>query len=135
MALRGLKPLRHSRAWLALWWLAVVLVFVVCMVPAPELPTVPRGFDKIEHFLAFFLLAASAVQLYATRRALWCAALGLLALGIVIELAQFAFTSSRSMDPRDVVADALGVAAGFAIALTPLRDLLLWIEARLFPRG
>src|SRR3546814_7856749 len=61
----------------------------------------------------FFLLAASAVQLYATRRALWCAALGLLALGIAIELAQFAFTSSRSMDPRDVLADALGVAAGF----------------------
>src|SRR3546814_3106450 len=101
MITRGLKPLRHPRAWLALWWAAVLLVFIVCLVPAPELPTVPRGFDKIEHFLAFFLLAASAVQLYATRRALWCAALGLLALGIAIELAQFAFTSSRSMDPRE----------------------------------
>ncbi|HZW17886.1 MAG TPA: VanZ family protein [Luteimonas sp.] len=129
-----LKPLRHPRAWLALWWLAVVLVFVVCLVPAPDLPPVPRGFDKVEHFLAFFLLAASAVQLYATRRALWCAALGLVGLGVVIELAQFAFTSSRSMDPRDVLADTLGIAAGFAIALTPLRDLLLRMEARLSPR-
>src|SRR5690606_3451787 len=99
--LRGLKPLRHPSAWLALWWLAVVLVFVACLVPAPELPSVPRGFDKLEYFLAFFLLAASAVQLYATRRALWYAALGLLALGIAIELAQYAFTASRSMDPRD----------------------------------
>ena len=126
--LRGLKPLRHPRTWLALWCLAVVLVFVACLVPAPDLPSVPHGFDKIEHFLAFFLLAASAVQLYATRRALWYAALGLLALGVAIELAQFAFTSSRSMDPRDVLADVLGVAAGFAIALTPLRDLLLRID-------
>jgi len=131
--LRGLKPLRHPRAWLALWWLAVVLVFVACLVPAPELPSVPRGFDKLEHFLAFFLLAASAVQLYATRRALWYAALGLLALGIAIELAQYAFTASRSMDPRDVLADALGVAAGFAIARTPLRDLLLRIDGGAAP--
>ena len=133
MTLRGLKPLRHPRAWLALWWLAVVLVFAACLVPARDLPPVPHGFDKIEHFLAFFLLAASAVQLYATRRALWFAALGLVGLGIAIELAQYAFTASRSMDPRDVLADALGVAAGFAIALTPLRDLLLRVEARLFP--
>src|SRR3546814_12746123 len=59
---------------------------------------------------------------------LWCEALGLLALGIAIELAQYAFTSSRSMDPRDVLADALGVAAGFAVALTPLRDLLLRLD-------
>jgi VanZ family protein len=127
----GIKPLRHPRAWLALWWLAVALVFAACLLPARDLPRTPPGFDKIEHAAAFFLLAASAVQLFATRRALWRAALGLLALGAAIELAQFAFTSSRSMDPRDVLADAVGVALGFAIALTPLRDLLLRLEARL----
>ncbi len=132
-AATALKPLRHPRAWLALWWLAVAVVFVVCLVPAPDLPRTPPGFDKVEHVLAFFLLAASAVQLYRGRRALWRAAIGLLALGVAIELAQYAFTATRSMDPRDVLADAAGVAAGFAIALTPLRDLLLRIEARLFP--
>jgi VanZ family protein len=134
MTMRGLKPLRYPRAWLALWWLAVLLVFAACLVPARDLPSIPRGADKLEHFLAFFLLAASAVQLYRGRAVLWCVALGLVCLGIAIELAQFAFTSSRSMDPRDVLADALGVAAGFAIALTPMRDLLLRIEARLFAR-
>jgi VanZ family protein len=134
MTMRGLKPLRYPRAWLALWWLAVLLVFAACLVPARDLPPIPRGADKLEHFLAFFLLAASAVQLYRGRAVLWCVALGLVCLGIAIELAQFAFTSSRSMDPRDVLADALGVAAGFAIALTPMRDLLLRIEARLFAR-
>lgn len=134
MTTRGLKPLRHPRAWLALWWLAVLLVFAACLVPARDLPSVPHGFDKLEHFLAFFLLAASAVQLYAGRRALWFVAIGLVCLGVAIELAQHALTASRSMDPRDVLADVLGVAAGLAIALTPLRDLLLRIEGRLFPR-
>lgn len=128
MTTRWLKPLRHPRAWLALWWLAVVVVFVVCLLPAPDLPLTPPGGDKVEHFLAYFLLAASAVQLYQGRRALWRVAIGLVLLGIVIELAQAAFTTTRAMDPWDAVADTLGVIAGFATLLTPLRDLLLRID-------
>lgn len=129
--MRGLKPLQHPRLWLSLWWLAVVLVFVVCLVPAPDLPLTPPGGDKLEHFLAYFLLAASAVQLYQGRRTLWCVAIALVALGVAVEFAQGALTTTRSMDPWDAVADLLGVAAGFAIALTRWRDLLIRIEARL----
>lgn len=124
----ALKPLRHPRAWLALWWLAIAVTFVVCLVPGPDLPEVPPGGDKIEHFLAYFLLAAAAVQLYATRRALAFAGFGLLALGIAIELAQGAFTTTRAADAWDVVADAVGVAAGLAIAWTPLRDVLMRVD-------
>ena len=128
MTLRGLKPLRHPRLWLSLWWLAVVVVLVVCLVPAPDLPITPPGGDKVEHFLAYFLLAASAVQLYQGRRALWRVAIGLGLLGIGIEWAQYAFTTTRAMDPWDAVADMLGVGAGFATLLTPLRNLLLRID-------
>ena len=130
-AMRGLKPLRHPRLWLSLWWLAVVVVFVVCLVPAPDLPLMPPGGDKIEHFLAYFLLATSAVQIYQGARVLWRVAIGLVALGVAVEFAQGAFTTTRSMDAWDVIADTLGAAAGFAITLTPWRDLLLRIEARL----
>jgi VanZ family protein len=130
-AIRGLKPLRHPRLWLSLWWLAVVLVFVVCLVPAPDLPMAPPGGDKIEHFLAYFLLAASAVQLYEGRRVLWRVAIGLVVLGIAVEFAQGALTTTRSMDPWDAVADAIGVAIGLASVLTPWRDLLLRLEARM----
>lgn len=126
-----LKPLRRPHLWLALWWLAVVVVTAACLLPARELPRVPPGADKLEHFLAWFALAASAVQIFRPRRALWRAAIGLVALGIAIELAQGALTASRAMDPWDVAADALGVAAGIALARTPLRDLLLRIEPRL----
>ena len=125
-----LKPLRHPRRWLTLWWLAIVMTIVVCLVPGPDLPQTPPGGDKIEHFLAYFLLAAAAVQLYATQRALWIVAAGLVALGIAIELVQGAFTTTRAMDAWDAVADALGVAAGMAIAWTPLRNVLLRIDRR-----
>ena len=131
--MHGLKPLRHPRLWLSLWWLAVVVVFVVCLVPAPDLPLMPPGGDKIEHFLAYFLLATSAVQIYQGARVLWRVAIGLVALGVAVEFAQGAFTATRSMDAWDVIADTLGVAAGFAITLTPWRDLLLRIEPRLTP--
>ncbi|MFT3763653.1 MAG: VanZ family protein [Pseudoxanthomonas sp.] len=125
-----LKPLRHPRFWLCLWWLAVAVVVAACLLPSPDLPPMPQGGDKVEHVLAFFALAASAVQLYATRRALAFVAVGLLLLGIGIEWAQGAFTTDRSADPFDALADAVGIALGMATALTPLRDLLLRLDGR-----
>lgn len=126
----AVKPLRHPRLWLGLWWLALLLVVVACLVPLRDLPALPPGGDKIEHFLAWFLLAAGAVQLFRGRRALWRAAIGLVLLGVAVEVAQGAFTSTRSMDPMDALADAIGVLLGSATALTPLRDLLLRIDRR-----
>lgn len=119
-----LKPLRWPRAWLALWWLAVLGTLVVCLIPPPSIP-LPENSDKVEHFLAYFLLAASAVQIYQRRGALVWAAVGLVALGIGIEFAQGALTVNRMADPMDALANSVGVLAGMAIVFTPLRDLLL----------
>lgn len=119
-----LKPLRWPRAWLALWWLAVLGTLVVCLIPPPSIP-LPENSDKVEHFLAYFLLAASAVQIYQRRAALVWAAVGLVALGIGIEFAQGALTVNRMADPMDALANSVGVLAGMAIMFTPLRDLLL----------
>ncbi|WP_218842196.1 VanZ family protein [Stenotrophomonas sp. JAI102] len=119
-----LKPLRWPRFWLALWWLAVLGTLVVCLIPPPSIP-LPENSDKVEHFLAYFLLAASAVQIYRRRAALVWAAVGLVALGIGIEFAQGALTVNRLADPMDALANSVGVLAGMAIVFTPLRDLLL----------
>lgn len=124
-----MKPLRHRKAWLALWLLGVTSVIVVCLLPGPDLPDL-RVSDKLEHALAFALLAASAVQLFERGRALVAVAFGLLALGIGIELAQGLLTTTRDMDAADVVADSVGIAAGLSVALTPLRNLLLHIAGR-----
>jgi VanZ family protein len=126
----ALKPLRRPRLWLGLWIAAIVALVVVCLVPLDSLPPLPDNSDKVEHLLGYFLLAAAAVQLFGSRRALSLAAMGLIGLGIGIEFAQ-GYTAYRSSDPADAVANTLGVLLGMATALTPWRDLLLRMEKRL----
>jgi VanZ family protein len=129
---RSLKPLRFPWAWCALWCLAIAVVVVFTLMPAQDLPDAP-GSDKLHHFIAYFVLAASAVQLFARWPALLGAGLGLVLLGIALEHVQGA-TGTRIEDRWDALANTVGVIAGLAVRLTPLHDLLLRIEARLFPR-
>ena len=131
---RSLKPLRFPVAWSALWCLAIAAVVVFSIMPAPDLPDAP-GSDKLHHFLAYFALAASAVQLFARWPALLGAGLGLVLLGIGLEHAQGSLTGTRFADRWDALANPLGVIAGLGTRLTPARDLLLRIEARLLPRA
>lgn len=108
-----------------LWSLAIAIVVVVSLVPAPDLPDLPPGSDKWEHFLAYFALAAVAVQLFARWPALLGAGLGLVLMGIGLEYAQGALTDTRLMDRWDALANTLGVIAGLATRMTRWRDALL----------
>ncbi|MBH1665229.1 VanZ family protein [Stenotrophomonas maltophilia] len=119
-----IKPLRRPRLWTALWVLAVLFVIVVCLIPPPPIP-VPENGDKVEHFLAYFILSGSSVQLFRQGRPLLWVGLGLVLMGIGIEFAQGALTRDRMADPMDALANTVGVLAGLGLALTPLRDLLL----------
>lgn len=127
---RSLKPLRRVRLWSALWCLAIAVVVVVSLIPAPELPDLPPGSDKGEHFLAYFALAVGAVQLFARWPALLGAGLGLVLMGIGLEYAQGALTDTRLMDRWDALANTLGVIVGLATRLTPWRDALLRFDLR-----
>jgi VanZ family protein len=121
----ALKPLRHPRRWLAAWWCAIGAVVATSLVPAMLLPQVPAGGDKLEHFGAYCLLAMAAVQLFAPRRAVMRAGVGLVALGIALELAQGWLTTTRQMDVADALANSVGVLAGVATVFTPFRDSIL----------
>lgn len=125
----ALKPLRRPRLWLGLWIAAIVALIVICLVPLNSLPPLPANSDKLEHLFGYFVLSAAAVQLFASRRALSLAAVGLIVLGIGVEIAQ-GYTAYRSSDPADALANTLGVLLGMATALTPWRDLLLRMEKR-----
>lgn len=122
-----LKPLRRPWLWLGLWIGAIVGVVVLSLMPPPQMD-LPTGADKVEHFLAYFLLAASAVQLFASARALAWIGLAIVALGVGLEFAQDLATTTRTMDQGDAWADLFGVLAGMATRLTPLRDVLLRLE-------
>lgn len=124
----ALKPLRRPRLWLGLWSIAIAAVIVGSLLPATDLPPVPAGADKLEHFAGYGALAAIAVQLFATRAALVRAGLGLAALGIVLEVLQSVLTVTRMMDGWDALANCLGVLAGLATVLAPWRDLLLRLD-------
>lgn len=122
-----LKPLRRPWLWLGLWVGAIVGVVVLSLVPPPQMD-LPSGADKVEHFIAYFLLAASAVQLFANARALVWTGLAIVALGVGLEFAQDLATTTRTMDQGDAWADLLGVLAGMATRFTPVRDALLHLE-------
>ena len=122
-----LKPLRWPWLWLGLWIGAIVGVVILSLVPPPEM-NLPKGADKVEHFIAYAAISASAVQLFASRRALLWIGLGMVAMGVGLEFAQHLATTHRQMDQADAWADLLGVIAGLATVFTPMRDLLLRLE-------
>jgi VanZ family protein len=118
-----LKPLRRPRLWLGLWLLAVGVVVVASLVPPPAMQ-LPRHGDKIEHLLGYALLAAGAVQLFRPGYRLLAIGMGLVLLGVLLEVAQGALTVTRQADPLDALANALGVGLGLLTVFTPWRDAL-----------
>jgi VanZ family protein len=127
---RSLKPFRRPWLWAGLWSALVAVVVVASLVPTRDLPQTLPGIDKFEHFLAYFALAAGAVQLFAKRLALLSVCVALALLGIGLEQAQAAMALGRQMDQHDALANTLGVLAGLATQLTRWRDLLLRFDTR-----
>ncbi|MET0327880.1 MAG: VanZ family protein [Luteimonas sp.] len=126
---RSFKPLRRPVLWGGLWVAAIAVVVVLSLAPSVPMPDVPDS-DKLGHFLAYFALAAAAVQLYARWPALLGAGAGLVLLGIGLEYAQGALTQTRMQDPADAFANTLGVIVGLSTRLTPFRDVLLQFDTR-----
>lgn len=129
---RSLKPFRRPWLWCGLWSAAIAAVVVASLVPAPAM-AVPPGTDKVEHFLAYFVLAAAAVQLFARRLSLLSACVALALLGVGLEYLQGSMAMGRAMDARDALANTLGVMAGLATLFTPWRDALLRLDTKTSP--
>ncbi|MDR2871101.1 MAG: VanZ family protein [Xanthomonadaceae bacterium] len=127
----ALKPFHRPALWLSLWIGAIVTVIIVCLIPPPPLE-LPSGSDKIEHFLAYFLLAAAMIQIFAVWRWRLAMTIFLIAMGIGIEFAQGTLTTTRTADVQDAVANTLGVLAGLSVGMTPLRDALLRFDRHWF---
>lgn len=127
-----MRVFRRPGVWLSLWALMIAAVVGGSLLPAHDLPSAPfANFDKFEHFLGYAVLSGYAAMLFARLRAQALAALGLVALGIGLEVAQAVLTVSRQADPADAVVNTLGVLAGLALVATPLATVLQRLDARL----
>jgi VanZ family protein len=108
------------RAWRVLTVLLAIAVGYLALAPHPP-PGIDMGWDKLNHASAFTALAFSAsLSCPGSRRARLLLLCGLLAYGGLIELLQTR-VPPRTADARDLLADAVGIACGAAIAALVLR--------------
>ena len=126
---KSFKPFKRPWLWAGLWVLAISAVVTGSLLPSSDLPSVKVN-DKVEHFVAYALLSAGAVQLFA-RRLSWAFVCVLLVLmGIGLEYLQARMGLGRMLDRNDALANTIGVLIGLASAVTPLRDALLRLDRR-----
>lgn len=100
---------------LALGWVMVAAIVWLSLTPSPPKLDVSFG-DKLGHFAAYGGLMFWFCQLYARRATRIGYALGFAAMGIGLEFAQGA-TGYRSFEYSDMLANAVGVLLGWAVAL------------------
>jgi len=127
---RSFKPFNRPSLWAGLWVLAIALVVAGSLLPSSDLPSVKVN-DKVEHFVAYALLSAGAVQLYARRLSWGFVCVLLVLMGIGLEYLQARMGLGRMLDRNDALANTIGVLIGLATAFTPLRDALLRFDRRL----
>jgi VanZ family protein len=115
------------RAWLALGWIWVAVVFYLSLMPHPPEPVAFPGADKVEHALAYAALMLWFCQVHVGTGARIGTSLWLVAMGVGIEFLQ-GMTGYRAFEYADMLADATGVLAGWALAQTKLGYVLRMLE-------
>lgn len=122
MSLRAARrPIRAFNLWRAISWLLIVVVVILSLMPQPIDIPVAEG-DKWGHATAYALLMLWFVQMY-TRPVHWRLAIGMLALGILMECAQ-GLTAYRHFDYYDMLANGSGVFLGWLLGGTALGLIL-----------
>ncbi|HEX5776160.1 MAG TPA: hypothetical protein VFX95_05710 [Caulobacteraceae bacterium] len=97
-----------------------IAVLVASLVPTSSLPQVTLS-DKIEHFIAYAVLAALGAKAFPGRP--WLLAAALVANGIGVEILQQAMGLGRQGEVLDALANALGIAVGLgAVSLMRRRE-------------
>jgi VanZ family protein len=102
------RPLR-----IAIFALGVAVILWLSLAPTKEIPAANLIWDKAAHAICYSILILMGLVLSTHRR--WKVVLAVLALGVAIEFAQATMEFGRQGDWRDVVANSLGVAVGWAV--------------------
>jgi VanZ family protein len=115
------------RVWLGFGWLWIVLVCYLSLMPHPPEPVSFKGVDKLEHLLAYVGLMLWFCQVYVTRAARIRVLVGLVALGVSIEILQ-GLGGYRYFEYADMLANTGGVLIGWGLAHTRMGRVILMLE-------
>ena len=107
--------------WIGVGWAWVAAIVWLSLTPAPPRAEFAAS-DKLGHLLAYALLMLWFSSLYRAKKARLAYAAAFVAMGIGLEFVQGSL-GYRSYELADMLANALGVAAGWAIALILPRAL------------
>lgn len=126
--IRGIRPgLAFPRLWLAVGLVIAAAIATTCLVPASDLPTIGLS-DKVKHAMSYALLGFWFGSI-TSHRSFPGLAIALLAFGGVIELLQEWMQLGRHAEWADLAANAIGMAAGMALAATPLARWVNRVES------
>jgi VanZ family protein len=107
--------------WLALGWAMVAVIVWLSLTPSPPKVDFEQS-DKLGHLAAYGTLMFWFSQLYLKQHTRMLYAAGFAAMGVALELSQGAL-GYRSYEVFDMLANTLGVIAGWAAALILPRAL------------
>jgi VanZ family protein len=125
-----MPPLRVTRLWRIAGIALIAAIWALSLAPSLPHTGIEHG-DKFGHALAYTVLMWWWGQLLSAFRARAMMAVAFSLMGVAIEYAQGA-SGWRTFDPRDMLANAIGVAMGFALLYTRAGTLLTRIRERTF---
>ncbi|MBA3024592.1 MAG: VanZ family protein [Gammaproteobacteria bacterium] len=115
------------KVWLGFGWLWILLVCYLSLMPHPPQPVSFEGVDKLEHLLAYVGLMLWFCQVYVTRASRIGVLVGLVALGVGIEILQ-GMGGYRYSEYADMLANTGGVLMGWGLAHTRMGRAILLLE-------
>lgn len=122
-----MEPLKWSRVWWTLGYLQVAFVVVVSLIPPILIPQVDFDWiDKLFHFTAYLVLMLWFVQINPRDRYGFIMRL-FIKMGLALEVAQ-GLTGYRMFDVWDMVANVLGVVAGWGLGVAGLNGIFARVE-------
>jgi len=123
--------LRYFKVWLALGWIMVLMVTYLSLTPSPPEIYIEFEFiDKVEHFVAYFILMMWFAQLYKTNGGRIFYLVFFILMGITLEILQ-AMGGVRFFEYSDMLANSLGTLFAWFITKGQLKNIFVMIETKL----
>jgi len=119
---------RLKRLWYGCGIAMLLMVAIVSLVPVPVSAEMTN--DKLGHVILYFFLSGWFSLIVPRPGLLWRVFLLLIAYGALMELLQ-GMTAYRSLEFADGIANSVGVGIGLLVHFSPLRGLLIRLDARL----